>query len=293
MRTISGKTSLVGLLGSPVRHSLSPVIHNAAFNEMGLDWCYLAIPCKPTNLRNIANALKDMDCKGLNITIPHKEKAIDLCAKTSDTAKRIGAINTLIKNKEGNWEGENTDIEGFIAPLKEITWTNKNVILIGCGGSARAVIEGLKRLSFKRITIIGRNESKLKTFTNNISKKDNDSIIIEGISQKDINLIEYIKNADLVVNATPIGMSNTNLQMEMPLGTQIWNHLRANTTLYDLIYNPRPTPWLENCAKINCNQIDGLEMLIHQGAASLKLWSGFNEIPIETMKKAALNYLGL
>ena len=109
--TISGTTSLVGVLGDPIGHSLSPVIHNAALAEMGLNWCYLAIPCKSNDLTLVTDALKRTNCKGLNVTIPHKIDAIKLCNKINQIAKEIGAVNTLIPDKNNNWVGENTDIK--------------------------------------------------------------------------------------------------------------------------------------------------------------------------------------
>ena len=119
---ISGKTSLVGVLGQPITHSLSPVIHNAALQEMGLDWCYLAMPCEPEKLTSITKALRNINCKGLNITIPHKETVIELCDSISPLAKRLRAVNTLIRNKDEGWDGTNTDVEGFLAPLKIKQW---------------------------------------------------------------------------------------------------------------------------------------------------------------------------
>ena len=296
MKPISGQTKLVGVLGNPVRHSLSPIIHNAAFEEMGLDWCYLAIPTETKKLRNIANALLAMDCKGLNITIPHKEESLNLCQKITPLAHQVRAVNTLIPNKEGKWDGANTDIEGFIFPLKEKNWENKNAIIIGCGGSARAVLAGLQKLNFDSIYIVGRNKSKLERFMNSIKDNINQPSQLKNniniILQEDLSLIEHIKNADLIVNTTPIGMSqNTELGLTIPIGEEIWSHLKNTITLYDLIYTPRPTKWLKKGRSLDCTIVDGLEMLIQQGAASLKLWSGFEQIPIKTMKKAALKFL--
>ncbi len=299
MKPISGSTSLTGLIGNPVSHSLSPIIHNAAFAEMDLDWCYLAIPCEEKNLKNITNALINMNCKGLNITIPYKTNFIDICKNISPLANQIGAINTLIKNNTGEWNGDNTDVEGFIEPLKFNNWNSKNAIILGYGGSARAVAAGLKILDFKNIIIIGRNQMKLDDFMNQIKLNifsEGDSIPnIEGIIENNTELIEYIKKADLVVNTTPVGMATVNkmnnYEIDMPLNAKIWDHLKKSATIYDLIYTPRPTKWLQNCKKITSNQIDGLEMLIHQGAASLRLWSGFTEIPIKIMREAALRHL--
>ena len=293
MSTITGKTKLVGLLGQPVNHSLSPVIHNAAYEEMGLDWCYIAIPCEKENLEKVTSALRIVNCKGLNVTIPHKQEILKVCKKLTTIANDIQAVNTLIPDNNNEWKGANTDVEGFILPLKNQNLMNKNIIIIGCGGSARAVIMGLKILKVKKITIIGRNENSLKIFVNNMKNLlSANNILIEGINSQTKNITSHIKEADLIVNATPIGMNNkSNCQENIPLGTEIWSCLSNKSILYDLIYTPRPTKWLKIGKEKNCLTIDGLDMLVHQGALSIKLWSGFDNIPIKTMKASAEKHL--
>ena len=296
---ISGQTCLVGLLGQPVDHSLSPVIQNAALKEMGLDWCYLAMPCKAEDLKMVTKALRNLNCKGLNITIPHKQQAVDICDHVSSIAKNLGAINTLIPNQEGGWNGANTDVEGFLAPLKTKHWGGKKVIVIGNGGSARAVMAGLHGLKLDEITVIGRSQNNLNRFINNLSKKifksEDNTLSLQGLLQSNPEVIEKITQANLIINTTPIGMSAKGyVSVEndaIPLGKDIWKHLKTKTVLYDLIYTPRPTPWLKLGIENGFEIIDGLEMLIQQGAASLKLWTQEDEIPINTMKKAAKKHL--
>ena len=293
MHTITGKTNLVGVLGQPVNHSLSPIMHNAAYKEMGLDWCYLAMPCKKQYIEKATKALRYLDCKGLNVTIPHKQEVLKACNKLTKIADEIQAVNTLIPEKENQWIGANTDVEGFLMPLKSHNLIDKSVIIIGSGGSARAVVMGLKSLNIKRLTIVGRNKTSLDTFVKSMKNLLSKSHIpIEGISNKDVNIISYIKEADLIINATPIGMNNNNIKQEnIPLGSQIWESLSNKTILYDLIYTPRPTNWLKIGQKKNCFIIDGLDMLVEQGALSIKLWSGFNNVPITTMKSSAEKHL--
>lgn len=293
MSTITGKTYLLGLLGQPVNHSLSPIMHNAAYEEMGLDWCYLAMPCECKDLERVTKALRCLDCKGLNITIPHKQEVLKACNKLTTIANNIQAVNTLLPEKNNQWTGANTDVEGFLTPLKDHNLKNKNVVLIGCGGSARAVIMGLSSLKIKKITIIGRRESSLdifvKSMSNLLSKKD---ILIESINSNKSNVLPYIQEADLIINSTPIGMNGRNPKEEnVPLGNQIWECLSNKTILYDLIYTPRPTKWLKIGQKKDCFTIDGLDMLVEQGAFSIKLWSGFNDIPVQTMKLSAEKHL--
>ena len=299
MTIINGKTKLLGLLGDPVNHSLSPSMHNAAFKKMGLDWCYLAMPCKKENLNSVMQGLLEINCNGLNITIPHKNNVAKLCTELSPLAKRLGAVNTILPHTKGGWYGTNTDMEGFLAPLKE----KKNfqvgkAIIIGCGGSARAVLAGLEELGHKDITIINRSKNTLENFIQDLSKNAiirSENIQLKGLLESDKEIIEEIKNANLIINTTPIGMYSKKNEKEqtisLPINQEVWLNLNKETTLYDLIYTPRPTNWLKQGHEIGCETIDGLEMLIQQGAASLRIWSGISEIPINEMRKAAENQL--
>tara|TARA_B100001996_G_scaffold218772_1_gene168187 strand:+ start:63 stop:950 length:888 start_codon:yes stop_codon:yes gene_type:complete len=293
MITITGKTNLVGLLGEPVNHSLSPVMHNAAYEEMGLDWCYIAIPCDKTNLEKVTTALRVIDFKGLNVTIPHKQEVLKACSQLTSTANDIQAVNTLIPEINNKWIGANTDVEGFIMPLKNQNLNKKNVVVIGCGGSARAVVMGLNNLNVKKITIIGRNDNSLDIFIKNMKKlSTKKKISIEAINNKKLDVTTYIEEADLIVNTTPIGMNRKKIENEnIPLGNRVWENLSNKTILYDLIYTPRPTNWLKLGQEKNCFIIDGLDMLVEQGALSIKLWSGFNEIPTQIMKSSAKKHL--
>ena len=295
MSTITGKTNLVGLLGQPVNHSLSPIMHNAAYRQMGLDWCYVAMPCDSKNLEKVTKALRYLDCKGLNITIPHKQEVLKACNKLTQIAKDIQAVNTLIPEENNQWIGANTDVEGFLIPLKKHNLNNKNVVVIGCGGSARAVVMGLTSLNIKKATIIARNKISLDIFLKNMSNivlKKN--IAIEGINNKELNVSPYIEEADLIINTTPIGMNSKNSEPEnIPLGYEIWDCLSNKTILYDLIYTPRPTNWLKLGDQKNCFTIDGLDMLVEQGAFSIRLWSGFNDVPVNIMKSSAEKHLML
>ncbi len=295
MSTITGKTNLVGLLGQPVNHSLSPLMHNAAYEEMGLDWCYVAMPCESKNLEKVTQALRYLDCKGLNITIPHKQEVLKACNKLTDIANNIQAVNTLIPEKNNQWIGANTDIEGFLAPLKKHDFKDKNVVVIGCGGSARAVVMGLNSLNIKKVTIIARNKNSLDIFVENMSHLlSKRNISIEGINNKELNVSPYIEDADLIINTTPIGMNSRKSKPEnVPLGNEIWNCLSNKTILYDLIYTPRPTNWLKLGQQKNCFTINGLDMLVEQGAFSIRLWSGIKDVPIQTMKLAAEKHLML
>ena len=297
MERINGQTRFIGLLGDPVNHSLSPAMHNAALKRLKLNWCYLALPCQKENLANVLDGLLKVNCIGLNITIPHKQSVAELCNELTPLAKELGAVNTIFPNKSKGWTGTNTDVEGFLYPLeiaKDIQ--RQYAIILGCGGSARAVLAGLKRLQYEKIIIIARRENSLKNFLEDIkvtNKSDDFQTKIMGILESDTNLINHINKANLIINTTPNGMQKENEEANqaIPLSEEVWGNLNYQTTLYDLIYTPRPTRWLRLGKNAGCKTIDGLEMLIQQGAASLRLWSGINTIPIDIMRQAAENEL--
>ena len=284
---ITSKTSFLALIGNPVSHSLSPIIQNAAIKYLGLDLIYIAIPCKNEDLEIIINSLKKMNCKGLNITIPFKQKVFNYCDEISPTAKKVKAINTLKLQENKYWSGTNTDIDGFIYPLKNLNLNKKNSVVLGSGGAARSVIQGLINLKLSKITIISRNKNSLNELINNF-KYD---IKIEGLVDSNTEISNLIQETDLIVNTTPVGMGKTNNDNELPFGQNIWNGINSNTIVYDLIYNPSPTPFLKFCDKKGCMTIDGLQMLIAQGAKSLSFWTNGLEVPFEVMHSAIKKYL--
>ena len=282
---INGDTGLVGLLGNPVRHSLSPAMHNAALQALQLNWSYLALPCASKNLKEVLQGLRAVNCRGLNVTIPHKQDVAELCQELSPLAKRLGAVNTLIPLDSGGWHGTNTDVEGFLTPLGEqSSWQNCHGVIIGCGGSARAIAAGLQSLRLASITVIGRRQEALDAFIADLQSND---APLTACLQSSPNLASLMKRADLVVNTTPVGMAQHGDAQAFPLGEAIWSHLQESAMLYDLVYTPRPTAWLRWGQSRGHRCIDGLEMLVQQGAASLRLWSDRNDVPVETMRRAA------
>ena len=282
---INGDTDLVGLLGNPVRHSLSPAMHNAALQALQLNWSYLALPCTSQNLQGVLQGLRAVNCRGLNVTIPHKQDVAELCQELSPLAKRLGAVNTLIPIDSGGWHGTNTDVEGFLIPLgEESSWNNRHGVIIGCGGSARAVAAGLQRLRLASITVIGRRPEVLDGFIADLPH--NDAPLTPCLHSSPV-LPSLIEQADLVVNTTPVGMAQHGDTHAFPLGEAVWSHLQGSAVLYDLVYTPRPTAWLRWGQSRGHRCIDGLDMLVQQGAASLRLWSDRNDVPVETMRRAA------
>lgn len=293
---ISGTTALVALLGQPVSHSLSPVMQNAALKAMGLDWSFMALPCSANDLATVLKGLEAVGCRGLNVTIPHKQAVALLCDELSPLAQRLGAVNTLTPLPNGGWHGHNTDVEGFLAPLlhNEVNWSGTRAVVLGCGGSARAVVAGLQDLNPSDITVVGRRAETLHPFCSDLQQgRPASSVQLQQLLDNDPNLQTRIQQADLVVNTTPIGMSSRQPDQgsTLPLGVDIWDNLTAQTILYDLIYTPRPTPWLQRGEALGCRTYDGLEMLVQQGAAALRRWSGIDDVPVDAMREAALKTL--
>jgi len=286
---ISSKTSFIALIGNPVSHSLSPIMQNAAFQYLGLDLIYIAIPCKNQDLKIVLDSLKKINCKGLNITIPFKEKVFDLCSEISPIAKQLKAINTLKLNSEREWYATNTDVEGFIYPLKNLNLTNNQSIVLGSGGAARSVIQGLINLNFSTISVVSRN----KTSLNELIKNFGNQIKIQGLSNNDNKAQNLIKEADLIVNTTPVGMKTTKHQDDnvLPFGETFWRSLNSETIIYDLIYNPSPTTLLKFSDQKGCMTIDGLQMLVAQGLKSLSFWTNGLEVPFNIMNDALKNHL--
>ena len=284
---ITSKTSFLALIGNPVSHSLSPIMQNAAIQYLGLDLIYMAIPCKNEDLEIVVNSIKKMNCKGLNITIPFKQKVFDMCSEISPVAKKVKAINTLKLNDNKDWIGTNTDIDGFIYPLKNLNLIKKSSLILGSGGAARSVIQGLIELKLSKITIISRKKNSLNELITNF-KND---IEIKGLLSTKNEIKNLIQETDLIINTTPVGMSNSTNIDELPFGQGFWDSINSKTIVYDLIYNPSPTPFLKFCDKKGCMTIDGTQMLIAQGAKSLSFWTNGLEVPFEVMHDALKEYL--
>lgn len=293
---ISGHTALLGVLGDPVRHSLSPAMHNAALAALGLDWIYLALPVPPAELAGVVRALEAMGCRGLSVTIPHKQAVAALCRELTPLAQRLGAVNTLVPLADGGWRGTNTDAEGFCAPLRAQgsgAWSGARAVVLGCGGSARAVVAGLVDLGCSSIHVAGRDPARLAAFAADCAawapQLQPLAWPAEGTA-----LDAVLRQAALVVNTTPVGMhsaSDAAAGQRCPLSPGQLDQLAAGSSVYDLIYTPRPTRLLQEAGQRGCRTLDGLEMLVQQGAAALRRWSGRPDVPVAVMRQALLERL--
>lgn len=278
---IKATTKIYGIFGHPVGHSLSPLMHNAAFEELKLNCVYVAFDINPKDIKTATESIKTMGISGVNVTIPHKETILRHLDSISPEARLTGAVNT-VKNDGGKLYGFNTDVEGF---LKAIKWDlglhpeGLRVILLGAGGASRAVITALCMNQVSEIFVLNRTlakAEKLATEFKNHFKK----ITITPIYLEDKNSVKkYLKVSDLVINATSSGMGGVN-HFELPL-----ENLRNGSMIYDLVYKPRETALVKSARELGHKTSDGLSMLIYQGAESFEIWTG-KKAPIEVMRKA-------
>ena len=287
---ITGKTKLLGVIGHPVEHSRSPLMHNAAIAHLKLDYVYLPFPIAPENLEIAIAGFAAIGVVGFNVTIPHKQAIMPLLSEITPLAQAIGAVNT-VSRQNNKWVGTNTDIEGFIAPLQTTykqDWSQKVAVILGNGGAARAVVAGCHQLGFAKIHVVGRNVQRLQEFRNSWSN----SPISENLQVHQWEeLSKLIPEANLLVNTTPIGMYPK--VDESPLSVEEIANLPTGAIAYDLIYIPKPTQFLEQAEKQGVIAIDGLEMLVQQGVAALKIWLQQETVPVEVMRQALREDLGL
>lgn len=288
MQMITGTTKLLGVIGDPIEHSLSPVMQNAALRHMGLDYVYLPMPVKPADLGVAIAGFNAIGLVGFNVTIPHKQAILPLLSEVSSVAKVVGAANTVWRTDTG-WSGTNTDVEGFIAPLQTYNrdWSQTTPVILGYGGAARAVVVGLTQLGCTEIHIIGRDVQKLSQFQQ--SWVDAPLPVTLNVHRWE-ELPELISQADLVVNTTPVGMYPHVDQS--PLDAAAMQKLKEGAIAYDLIYIPNPTQFLRQAKERGAIAIDGLEMLVQQGVAAFKIWLGQTP-PVDIMRQSLQQHLGL
>ncbi len=296
MPQITGTTQILGVIGHPIAHSLSPVMHNAAISKLNLDYVYVPFPITPANLATALTGFAVMGVVGFNVTIPHKQAIIPLLVDITPLAKAVGAVNTVGKTEQG-WQGTNTDVAGFISPLEAIdrNWGKTTVAILGNGGAARAVVAGCHQLGCGEIHVLGRDETKLENFSH--SWQDIQLTVNGQNTPTSVKLSTHLwdelptlidRENLLLINSTPIGMHP---QMDIsPVNAELMLKLRSTAIVYDLIYTPRPTKFLQLAQTSGATAIDGLEMLIQQGAVALETWLQ-QPAPVEIMRQALLTHL--
>ncbi|MGB7417027.1 MAG: shikimate dehydrogenase [Thermosynechococcaceae cyanobacterium] len=280
---VTGSTQLLGVIGCPIEHSLSPVMHNAAIATLSKDslsHIYVPLHIEPEHLQSAIEGLAAVGYRGFNVTIPHKQAIIPLLNEVSSVAQAVGAVNTVWRTEQG-WSGTNTDIQGFLAPLlsQPRDWSASTVTILGNGGAARAVIAACSQLNCSTVQIIGRSAERLERL-----KADFSTLPIDIQVYSWERLPDLISSTALLVNTTPVGMYPDLDQS--PVSPDILARLSKDAIVYDLIYTPNPTELLKNAQAVGCQTIHGLEMLVQQGAAALEIWLN-QPVPAEVMRTAA------
>ncbi len=266
---ITGTTRVAGVIGSPVRHSLSPVIHNAAFADGGLDWVYAAFEVQRGAAAAALDAMRLLGIAGLSVTMPHKDDVADAVDVLDAAASALRSVNTVVMQPDGRLSGHSTDGAGFIASLLEagVNPSGMAVAVLGAGGAARAVIDALSRSGTERIVVINRSADRAETAAR------------LGGSACDVGAMADIAHVDLVVNATSIGMGTDVSPCDIAL-------LRERQVVADLVYHPLETVLLRAARERGAVGIDGLGMLVHQAVLQQQLWTGVRPNPV-VMRAAA------
>ncbi|MBU4350302.1 shikimate dehydrogenase [bacterium] len=269
-KEINGKAKIIGLIGENIENSLSPLIHNQIIFKYSLNFCYLPFQVAETDLGKAIQGIKALNIRGVNITFPYKEKAIEFLDEVEESARRIGAVNTIVNNK-GILTGYNTDVIGFKKSLQDngkFVIKEKNAVILGAGGAARGVIYTLLEEGIEEISIFNRTLEKAEKIKQDISPFFPESNInIFPLEEERLKV--KIEEAHLLVNATSLGMppkiDNT------PLSDEKLFH--PNLLVYDLIYHPAKTLFLRQAERAGARIINGLPMLVYQGVASFYLWT--------------------
>ncbi|MFC1711535.1 shikimate dehydrogenase [Patescibacteria group bacterium] len=269
---LNSKTKLCCLIGNPVKHSLSPEIHNAGYKALDLNFSYLAF--KVNNLNDAIKGIKALEIYGISVTVPHKIKIIKYLDKIDKNAKEIGAVNTII-NYNNYLKGFNSDCQGAIkAIMEKTTLQGKKIVLLGAGGAARAIAVGLKN-EHAKITILNRTINKARKLANFVKAK----------KYAGLNNMNYIKSADILINATSIGMSPSK-----NITPVLKEFLHPKLVVFDIVYNPKETRLIKEAKSVGCKIIYGYKMLLYQAVMQFELFTK-QKAPVAVMEKKLLNSL--
>jgi shikimate dehydrogenase len=280
---ITGGTRLTGIIGWPVAHSMSPAMHNAAFAALGLNWCYLALPVLPDHVGEAVRGLRALGFVGANVTVPHKRAVMPYLDEISPTARTMSAVNTIVV-RDGRLLGDNTDWLGFLASLREEGFEPEGTrcAVLGAGGAARAVVYALASIG-SAVTVYNRTLARAEELISDMSA----ACPAASLRARPLAaLAEIGEETDLIVNTTSLGMWPETEASPWPLGRPFPGHVTA----CDLIYNPLESLFLSQARAAGAEIINGLGMLVHQGAIAFETWTG-QQAPIEAMRAAALKSL--
>jgi len=280
---INGKTKAVILIGNPVEHSMSPKMHTLAFKEVGIDAIYIATKVENEEVKNAVESIRALNLLGANVTIPHKVAVMSYIDQIDPIAKDIGAVNTIV-NKKGHLFATNTDGLGFMRSMKEegIKLNGLNAVMIGAGGVARAISFNL----LQEINSLKISDMKKEVAEKLVAKlKNRYENKVSYFSPSKNNLIEELKNADLLLNCTPIGMFPNH--KETPVPKEL---LRKDLIVFDSIYNPIETILIKNAKAIGAKALGGIKMFLYQGVEAFELWTN-KKAPVKLMEQVIIQNL--
>lgn len=275
---ISGKSQIYGLLGDPVSHSLSPFMHNHAFDQYNIDAVYVPFHVRPSELSNAVAGLRALNVSGINITIPHKETIIPFLDEIDSTAQMIGAVNTVV-NENGRLVGYNTDSSGFLRSVcHDLSFQpfGQDVVLLGAGGACRAAVVALAEAGVRSISIANRHLLRAETIVLDLSTFFK-NVIFKPLQYSEAGYVAAISTADLIVNTTAVGLHGEELNF-LPL-----ENIKCSALIYDMIYSATGTPLLKKAEAAGLACSGGLGMLAAQGEDAFSLWTGVT-LPTGYMK---------
>lgn len=283
---ITGGTAVSGVIGHPVTHSLSPVIHNAGFASLGVDWVYVALDVEPGRAAQALEAMRTLGIRGLSVTMPHKTDMAALVDAASPTAARLASVNTLTLEADGTIRGDSTDGDGLVSSLRTrgIDVDGLRVVMLGAGGAARSVVDALVRQGARRVSVVNRTLAAAEVAA------ELDPERCEALAADDVDAVAgIVAGADMVINATSVGM---NRPAEDPAAVPLdVAFLTSRSVVVDLVYHPIETALLRRASQRGCATVDGLGMLIHQAALQQEIWTG--HFPdVAAMTAAAVAALG-
>lgn len=279
---IGGRTRVVGIIGDPVEHSLSPRMHNAAFEHLKLDYVYVPFRVSSSALKEAIEGVRALNIRGVNVTIPHKVSVIPLLDWVDEEALNIGAVNTIVL-ENGKLKGYNTDGLGFLEALREegVEVSGIKAVLIGAGGAARAIAYSLAPM-VSELVILNRTADKAISLSEELKGKGWSA---RGGRLEKETLEKELRDAELLVNATSVGMYPD--VDETPVPREVLN---SRLTVFDAVYNPIETRLLRDAKSVGAKVVNGVGMLVNQGAVAFKLWTGVNP-PKEVMRRAVIEGL--
>ncbi len=252
------------VIGDPIHHSMSPLMHNAWMTKENRDASYIPIHVKPSELEQAVIALKTLGCSGWNITIPHKEKIIPFLDELDESARKMGAVNTVVRLHDGTYKGYNTDGLGFVRSLEEKVGNShheKHILVIGAGGAARGIVFALVNSGYTHITIANRTVPKAQAICNELD--------IEATAISLSEAAENLEGFEILIQTTSAGLNKSEFVLPLSL-----DQLSATAIVADIVYNPLMTPFLNEAKKKGATVVTGLGMFIHQGALAYSYWTG-------------------